>query len=156
MPLPIAATVVLEQQTCCTCGTPFAMEAALKRNLQRKGVDGTFHCPNGHAQHFADSELDKLRQELAAEKQKLEAMRARALDAEGRATRFRERHEEAERKLERAKKRAKAGVCPDCNRTFANVQRHLAVKHPEAKEHVAAANAAEKIARVKREAGVGT
>lgn len=29
------------------------------------------------------------------------------------------------------RKRAKAGVCPCCNRTFVGLQRHMAQKHPE-------------------------
>ena len=34
--------------------------------------------------------------------------------------------------LTKAKKRAEAGMCPHCKRTFQKVQRHIANKHTEA------------------------
>lgn len=33
----------------------------------------------------------------------------------------------------RLRNRIKAGVCPRCNRTFQNLQRHMAGQHPEFK-----------------------
>lgn len=67
------------------CGT-FPMDDALYKKLQRTGE--TFHCPEGHAQHFTETVEDRLRKRI----QKLE-QKAKRVD-------------ELRRKLEREKKRA--------------------------------------------------
>lgn len=40
------------------------------------------------------------------------------------------RADNAEKKIIQTKRRALAGVCPCCTRTFQNVQRHMKSKHP--------------------------
>ncbi len=37
----------------------------------------------------------------------------------------------AERKAKRIQRRAHAGLCPCCNRTFQDVVRHMKAKHPD-------------------------
>jgi len=85
----------------------------------------SIYCPLGHSYFIAAqgkaAELEKrlLRERecsarLAAERDQAEAS-ARA--QKGHATRLR--------------KRAKAGVCPCCNRTFKQLARHMATKHPD-------------------------
>lgn len=86
----------------------------------------SFWCPNGHQQHFFEGESDetKLRRERDVLKQKLaEKDDTIAFERKG--------AEAARRKLKRVERRANAGVCQCCNRTFANVARHMASKHPE-------------------------
>lgn len=116
--------------TCPDCKEKFALndstEAVLRKSRQ------TFHCPWGHQMSFraGPREEDLLRKALETQKQQ------NAMIADD-ARRARERAEQAERRasaargqVTRLKNRAAAGVCPCCNRTFANLQRHMAGKHP--------------------------
>lgn len=83
----------------------------------------SFYCPNGHAQIFtAESDVDTANRLLVEEK----ARHARTLARENEERLCKEK---AERKL----KRVQRGVCPECNRTFANLARHMDCKHGKAK-----------------------
>jgi protein subunit release factor B len=123
-------TGVLTAITCChaNCGVTFGLDADHEKNLRR--THNWFHCPNGHSQHFNQrTEAEKLRDELAREKHAAEQARARA------EANF-QRSQRLERKLSAAKgqrtkmlKRAKAGICLHCHRTFKNVADHMAEKH---------------------------
>jgi len=48
----------LIQENCCKCNIPFGIEAGHRRQLLERG--GTFHCPNGHAQHYTDTKVKRL------------------------------------------------------------------------------------------------
>lgn len=90
----------------------------------RRREDGDwFYCPNGHPQHYSESTVQKLRRELGEKAVLLTATKC-SLAAEMRA------REAAEQDLQRHKSRVKNGVCPCCNRSFANLRRHMASKHP--------------------------
>jgi DNA repair exonuclease SbcCD ATPase subunit len=80
-----------------------------------------FYCPNGHKQWYVgESEAEKLRRELKRKEQEVaDQVRAR-LQAQSDL-------DKAERKLKRVAK----GVCPCCNRSFANLHKHMETKHPE-------------------------
>ncbi len=111
---------------CYSCGVRFLVPAVLNNAaLERRGPSGrSIHCPNGHSWYYVgETEADKLRRErdrLKQEQARLieerEAERARAVKAETAARRL--------------KKRAQAGTCPACNRTFANMARHMKGQHP--------------------------
>lgn len=97
-------------------------------------LHGGFHsCPNGHQygwksgaerkeQDSIRQERDRLKQDAARLADEIAAERARA-EAETK------RAEDAEKKVVQIRRRAAAGVCPCCNRTFLNVQRHMKTKH---------------------------
>lgn len=51
-------TVTTTEMTCCACGTTYAMDEVLKELRRKDGA--AFYCPNGHGQHFADSEEKQL------------------------------------------------------------------------------------------------
>lgn len=70
--------------------------------------------------------VDQLRGELAAAKQREETEKARRWEVEAALSK-----EQASKA--RLKKRIKNGVCPCCTRSFTNVQRHMATKHPDYK-----------------------
>lgn len=120
---------------CYACKTdmslpePLYLAAVASENI-------TFYCAYGHGQHFAKgpTEADKLRQERDRLKQQI----AKVCDD---VRHQRERADSAERaasaykgQATRLKNRAKAGVCPCCNRSFENLRRHMADKHPEFQE----------------------
>jgi hypothetical protein len=125
--------LTLETTFCTHCGLPFAMPAEMLKVLRRDG--NTFYCPNGHAMSWRGiTEADRLRKMLE------EANRSKTRLASdcNLAWRMQSEAEEALKKEKAAAKRVNtrihAGVCPCCNRTFQNLQRHMATKHKEDKE----------------------
>lgn len=110
---------------CATCGILFGITTEMER--RRREDHGTFYCPNGHSMSFS--------QETDAEKYK-----RLYHSAEERAGQFYDRAETAERSrralkgvVTRTRNRIVAGSCPfGCRRHFANLERHVASKHPGA------------------------
>lgn len=126
-----SALVILEPETCCTCGVAFGMPTDLLAARRRDG--GWFYCPNGHQQHFTKTEAELLREQLDREK------RWRR-DAETRATAARDQAQAAERSARayrgvatRVRNRAARGRCPvvPCGQEFADLAAHMAAVHPE-------------------------
>lgn len=117
--------------TCYLCKEPFALHPETEEKLRRSAQQ--FHCPWGHPQHFlrGDSQETILRRERDLLKQRL-AQRDDAIKAANDRTE-RERHRANGYKGYATKlaKRAKAGVCPCCNRSFVELRRHMATHHPD-------------------------
>lgn len=116
---------------CCSCNIEFWVPDYWFRT--KKQDNSIFQCPNGHEQHFTKgpSKLDLVRRERDRLTQSL-------AEKDDEITRQRELREGAERRVSaakgqvtRLKNRAKAGVCPCCNRTFKNLARHMHSKHPD-------------------------
>lgn len=108
---------------CGQCDTEFGMPEPLY--IAAKNSEQIFwHCPYGHQRRFASGETkeDKLRRERDRLQQQLAQMDDMIKDAENRAR-------AAKGQVTRLKNRAKAGVCPCCNRHFTNLERHMATKH---------------------------
>jgi len=93
--------------------------------LEKRRQDGeTFWCPFGHPLSFNQTENARLKAELYAVKQD----RLRAVEAAGKARR---ELDGALVEIGKLHKRVQGGVCPYCKRTFRQMQRHMANKHPE-------------------------
>jgi hypothetical protein len=125
----ITRTVTLVDLSCCSCGLLFAVPERLKTQRQRDG--GSFYCPNGHRQQFTVTEADRLREELERERRHRER-------AETRAIHYRDQADAADRsaaaykgQATKLRKRVANGVCPCCRRSFAQLGRHMATKHPD-------------------------
>ena len=120
--------ILMTALDCCECGAIFGISSDRHRTLRENG--GIFHCPNGHSQSYTESVLDKLKKQL----NRTEKSRDRANE------RVSELHLEVESEqrktaaqrgqVTKLKNRAKNGVCPCCARSFANLRRHMATKHP--------------------------
>jgi len=122
-------TITIKQtfsiETCCTCGVPFGIESDHQRHLRNTGA--SFYCPNGHKQHYTDTQDEKIRrleQRLAAE-----AGNRRHLNEQ--FERERRRHAATKGQLTKTRKRVSGGVCPCCNRSFVDLARHMAGQHPD-------------------------
>lgn len=115
----ILHTLNIESEICCACGTPFGIEAGLKRNLTN--THRSFYCPNGHAQSYVgETNEERLSKELTRLRSQKDQVDQELLNKN-----------RALKKFESQKKRIKNGVCPCCNRTFLNLQSHMKTKHPE-------------------------
>ena len=113
---------------CCECGIRFAFDADL--HARRKTDGKSFYCPNGHQQHYGDTEAKRLQREL-------ESQRKRTEWAAHDAKRQRERADRAERRTRaykghasRLRNRIVNGKCPCCSEHFDDVESHIAEKHP--------------------------
>lgn len=116
----MAATMTFTETlvvTHCWCGIALAIPSNLHRVAQDKG--GGVYCPLGHRFVFSGSFEEQLR----AERLRHSATRD-LLTHEERA------HAATRGHLTRQKKRAAAGVCPCCKRTFQQLARHMKAKHP--------------------------
>jgi len=127
------AAVEMVVEECCNCGMAFAMPREFKNDrLKRRRNDMSFYCPRGHAQHYTgESEEVKLRRERDQLKQREAYLEDMRREAEQRAEHERNRANGYKGHATRITKRAKAGVCPCCNRSFENLRRHMADQHPQ-------------------------
>lgn len=136
--IPANRTVYVESKIhiieCAACSIDFGIGDDFM--ARRREDHRNFYCPNGHSNIYPGPSKEERR--LAAAEAELEA--ARSL-----AQREARRREQAEREartadyqrraakgqLTKTRKRIAAGVCPCCNRSFANLARHMAGQHPD-------------------------
>jgi len=115
--------VYLESEMCCSCGMVFAMTQDFTR--RRLKDQKYFYCPAGHHQHYTgETEASKLKRKLQLAQQQAQLEQQAAIQA-------RIERDASNRKYGRIRNRVKNGVCPCCHRTFQNMARHMATKHPE-------------------------
>lgn len=119
-------------ETCCACGVLFGMEERYRQ--QRLTDHALFYCPNGHPQNYTGKSH---KEQLAEAEAKLKAAEARRQLAENSLRVEREAAKEAVEKERKAHAATKAklkrthhGVCPECQRQFKDMQRHMENKHP--------------------------
>jgi hypothetical protein len=113
----------------CWCGMRHAVPAELHDFQERQHRDGRkqidIYCPLGHTYIISgQGEAGKLRRQLNATRSLLEQEERSHRAARGAATR-------ARNERDRLKKRASAGVCPCCHRTFKQLAAHMQNKHPD-------------------------
>ena len=121
-------TVIVAMQ-CPVCGLVYGLDQGFREKRLEDGRD--WHCPNGHCLAFTDSEVDRLRQRLEQQKRWTDGARAQA-------THERDQRRAAERsaraykgQVTKIRRRVGNGVCPCCNRSFADLGRHMAGQHPD-------------------------
>ncbi len=116
-------TETFTRLTCCTCGVFFFLSS---RFIEVRREDGkNFYCVNGHAQCYGEGETKKLQRQLEERERQLRESKCDTLRAQNELMEEAKIRGKAERKL----KRVHRGVCPDCNRTFENLARHMQCKH---------------------------
>lgn len=116
---------------CCQCGMTFGMSTDFER--RRREDHDWWYCPKGHQQHFAGpSDTEKAKRRATELERRLASREEDLLAERMRRNEERRRHAATKGQLTKARKRADAGVCQHCNRTFANVARHVEHMHPEA------------------------
>ena len=119
----------------------------LEAELVYRQSHATFYCVHGHQCHYPAGKTaeEELREQLNAERLARQRAEQKIAEKEDWARRWEatanDQREKAEHERRRANgykghatritKRAKAGVCPCCNRSFENLRRHMATKHPQ-------------------------
>jgi hypothetical protein len=114
--------ITLEETSCCECGVTFAVPDTWLAKRRENGSG--FYCPNGHGLAFKKSEAAKLREQLEAEQRRVIRISNERDAAERSASAFKGQ-------VTKIKKRAAVGVCPCCNRSFVQLERHMKSKHPD-------------------------
>ena len=108
---------------CPNCGMEFGVPP--RYDERRRDDHKSFYCPSWHSMNY-EQESDKERLKRQLDRAKDDAARARAsfdqAAASLRATKG---------VVTKMKKRAAAGVCPCCTRTFQDLARHMKSKHPD-------------------------
>jgi hypothetical protein len=126
-------TIELVTEECCNCGVLFGIPVDMQR--RRRNDHQSFYCPHGHPQHYdSESAEEQLRRELreaeARHAKQLAQEAERRQRAEEDAMNLAQRNRALTGEVTKARKRAAAGVCGFCHRTFQNVTRHVASQHP--------------------------
>ena len=127
MGFDIATTTTFVTVACCRCSALFALPEHVENQLRE--THDAFYCPNGHILHFygETSDLARARRDLAAERARHDQTKADRDYHARRVIAYRGQ-------LTKTKRRIANGVCPCCTRTFQNLARHMAAKHPHYKE----------------------
>lgn len=117
----------------CTCGIVFAIPNELDDRLRANG--NGFYCPMGHPLSYTVGKTELQKEREKRERAEASAARAtqRADQAAAEAEHQRNRANGYKGAATKAKQRSAKGVCPvpGCRRHFADVERHMATKHPE-------------------------
>jgi C4-dicarboxylate-specific signal transduction histidine kinase len=116
---------------CCnTCGVSYAVTDAYEQ--RRRNDHNTFYCPNGHSQYYPQkNEAEKQRERADRLARQVEAREADIRLEQRRLENERRAHSATKGQLTKTKKRVANGVCPCCNRSFADLGRHMAGQHPD-------------------------
>lgn len=118
-----AQTVAVELvNLTCWCGTPFAAATSLYNSHREQRGPKSLFCPLGHNCSWGKTEMDRLRQQLEAKDRTIAWEQQSRANVEKQLTALKGQ-------LTKVKNRISNGVCPECNRHFTNVERHMATKH---------------------------
>ena len=114
-------TDTLQVIECGECHISFAVPVDFYKSRRADGR--TFTCPHGDKISYGEGENARLKRQL----EWAEASRCAARDQAAAAERSARAYKGA---ATRVKRRVANGVCPCCNRTFADLARHMAGQHP--------------------------
>lgn len=126
MILTLTTLTTYEAVSCYKCGAQFALSSQFYTD--RSADRGTWYCPNGHGQHFiGQTEAERLKAALDASRRIAHNERVRREMAD----RSRAAMQGVATKRAKQLARVAKGVCPCCNRSFADMLKHMAGQHPE-------------------------
>lgn len=119
-------------RTCPVCGVRYAMPRIVDdEHRELGGKSKGWWCPNGHSRIYTESEADTLRRERDRLKQQAARLEDEKRKAREEAEHERRRANGYKGAATRLKNRAKAGICPCCNRHFENLERHMKSQHTD-------------------------
>lgn len=125
----IQMALSFETITCFKCQMAFAVPSASKRRWRESGDE--FWCPNGHGQHYVETEIQRLQKQLDQERKRREWAESAKESAYQSLEDERKRVAALKGVVTRTKNRIANGVCPCCKRSFQNLKRHIQHQHPD-------------------------
>lgn len=117
----VSRKIELVSESCINCDVTFAMPDYLQKDCKESGR--SFYCPNGHSMAYRASENARLREQVETLNAQLVYARDQEKAAKAEADRIR-------KEQTKTRHRVGNGVCPCCNRSFVNLQRHMKGQHP--------------------------
>lgn len=118
----------LEVRECGVCGMLFAAPRVFMDEQRRLGQNGGFWCPAGHQRVFRETTESILRKEKEQSALSFQAQLNDANHARLVAEKAAKKAIADKRKVER---RIAHGVCPCCNKTFADISNHMLTEHKD-------------------------
>lgn len=120
----------------CWCGFRHGVPRELYDYVKGQHNDGVkqlgIYCPLGHSWVFSGKgEADRLREENARLERVAAARQESVRVARDERDRAERRRAAAKGQLTKTRNRIANGVCPCCNRSFVNVERHMTTQHPD-------------------------
>lgn len=134
--VPNTLVLGLKHCVCCHdgCDAMIIMPAGVWNEYQENNE--WWFCYKGHTQHFTGkSKEQKLKDKLATAEKQLASERKRTAWAQTDLKHEKNSNRALKGVITRTKNRIKNGVCPCCNRTFVNLERHMKGQHPTYGEH---------------------
>ena len=126
----ITLETTLELRNCPACGVAFAAPAQLF--AARRDNHELFYCPNGHRLSFPEkSDLETAQAEIERLKRLFKEEQRYAAQAVSERNAAQKQLRATKGALTRTKNRIANGVCPCCNRSFANLSEHMHMEHPQ-------------------------
>ena len=122
----VSQTVSVNVSDAPCCGSWVALTKEQEALRRQNGK--TFYCSNGHPLSYSGvltqikAERDKAFTEVRDLRTQAQALRAANDDLLTEVNR-------QKKQVANIKRRAAAGVCPECHRTFSQVARHMQTKH---------------------------
>jgi ssDNA-binding Zn-finger/Zn-ribbon topoisomerase 1 len=129
------STIALEVQlvtiNCGCCGGVYAIGERYHQQARQEGTSWNCpYCQTGWG-FSGRGENRQLREELERANSRLANERARSERIAQQRDRIDASRRAVKGHLTRIRNRVKNGVCPCCNRTFSDLQRHMETKHPD-------------------------
>lgn len=123
------ATTTMTTIECGECGQIFALSNEF---IDRRQNDHkNWYCPNGCRRYYPEeSDKEKLRRRLSEAQEEVNRERTWRHEAEDETETTKKQRNALKGHLGRAKKRAAAGTCPCCKRTFQSLSTHMLKQHP--------------------------
>jgi hypothetical protein len=125
--------ITFEVMECIYCGAPYALNKATTDFAKKRG--GYHYCPFCRGSQGWDGETKEAehKRELANLKAEVNRKAEQARRAQQDAEYFERSRNAYKGQVTKIKNRVSNGVCPCCNRYFANLHRHMTTKHPDFK-----------------------
>jgi hypothetical protein len=116
---------------CGGCGVSYALSDQYIHARRQDHKNWT--CPNGCNRHYPEgsSDAEKAKAAQALAERRLEWANTAKRAAQEQATAAHRQATAYKGHNTRLRKRAAAGLCPCCNRSFQDLARHMGTKHPE-------------------------
>lgn len=125
-------TGTLQVINCYRCYMAFGIPREFYDDLLELRERGAVFCPScGSRQNFiGESDEARLKRRLAETQEEVNRQRNRRCEAEYETRTVKRQRNALKGHLARTKKRAAAGTCPCCKRTFQALSRHMLKQHP--------------------------
>lgn len=131
-----SADTSLTVVSCPSCHMTYAIPSSFQASAHKHSGTGpdawSVCCPLGHQWHYTGPTTEeKLRDQLKRARDRAAQQASRAEQAEASARAQKAAKTRIKNQRDRERQRIGRGACPCCNRHFADVERHMANKHPD-------------------------